>query len=75
MKKYLKNVYDAGTIASHYTILYSLYSASELMFLVAAGKRNRQIIIDSFFRRGYMQTAERVYFKTFNCSEHITHIC
>ena len=27
MKKYLKNVYDAGTIAFHYTILYSLYSA------------------------------------------------
>ena len=26
MKKYLKNVYDAGTIAFHYTILYSLYS-------------------------------------------------
>ena len=25
MKKYLKNVYDAGTIAFHYTILYSLY--------------------------------------------------
>ena len=23
MKKYLKNVYDAGTIAFHYTILYS----------------------------------------------------
>ena len=27
MKKYLKNIYDAGTIAFHYTILYSLYSA------------------------------------------------
>ena len=25
-EKYLKNVYDAGTIAFHYTILYSLYS-------------------------------------------------
>ena len=26
MKKYLKIFYDAGTIAFHYTILYSLYS-------------------------------------------------
>ena len=26
MKKYLKKFYDAGTIAFHYTILYSLYS-------------------------------------------------
>ena len=26
MKKYLKNFYDAGTIAFHYTILYPLYS-------------------------------------------------
>ena len=29
MKKYLKNVYDAGTIAFHYTILYSLYSGDK----------------------------------------------
>ena len=28
MKKYLKIFYDAGTIAFHYTILYSLYSVA-----------------------------------------------
>ena len=32
MKKYLKNVYDAGTIAFHYTILYYLYSGWKVIF-------------------------------------------
>ena len=34
MKKYLKNVYDAGsTIAFHYTILYSLYSGFDRYYI------------------------------------------
>ena len=42
MKKYLKNVYDAGTIAFHYTILYSLYSAHDT--IITKIYKNRKLI-------------------------------
>jgi hypothetical protein len=42
MKKYLISKYDAGTIACHYTVLYSLYSDCNLDLKIGKLEIKRQ---------------------------------